>query len=134
MPTFRAFWEGKDVADLEQLGFFDAEQARAERERRGELRRKLEGELPHDPNRSPEAAYQGVLGAQLDHLASSPARMVLVNLEDLWNEAEPQNVPGTSTERPNWRRKARLSFEQFSKKPEVVEALRRVDERRRQKG
>jgi 4-alpha-glucanotransferase len=134
MPTFRAFWEGRDVADLEHLGFFDADQARAERERRGELRRKLEGELPHDPGRGPEAAYRGVLRGQLEHLASSPARMVLVNLEDLWNETEPQNVPGTHTERPNWQRKARLSFEQFSQKPEVVDALRRVDELRRQRG
>jgi 4-alpha-glucanotransferase len=39
--------------------------------------------------------------------------MVLVNMEDLWLEARPQNVPGTSSERPNWRRKARLTLEQI---------------------
>src|SRR4029079_1082368 len=33
MPTFRAFWEAKDVDDLEDLGLFDPAQANAERER-----------------------------------------------------------------------------------------------------
>jgi 4-alpha-glucanotransferase len=57
--------------------------------------------------------------------------MVLVNLEDLWHEGEPQNVPGTHSERPNWQRKARFSFEEFSARAEVVEPLQRVDELRR---
>src|SRR4029077_15009798 len=39
----------------------------------------------------------------------------------------PQNVPGTRAERPNWRRKARLSFEELSTPSEVVENLERVD-------
>jgi 4-alpha-glucanotransferase len=60
--------------------------------------------------------------------------MVLVNLEDLWQETEPQNVPGTHTERPNWLRKARFSFEEFSTRADVVEPLKRVDELRRGQG
>jgi 4-alpha-glucanotransferase len=131
MPTFRAFWESRDVDDLQRLGFFTAEQARAERERRAEIRRGMESELPHDPGRGEEATYNAVLRRCLEHLAASPARMVLINLEDLWGEAEPQNVPGTSAERPNWQRKARLSFEEFSTKAEVLDALRRVDELRK---
>jgi 4-alpha-glucanotransferase len=126
MPPFQAFWQGRDVDDLEALGFFNAGQAGAERERRGALRGQLEQELPPG-ERNPD----GVLRRRLEHLAASPARMTLVNLEDLWHETEPQNVPGTHDERPNWRRKARLSFEEFSTRPAVVEALRRVDELRR---
>ena len=134
MPTFRSFWEGKDVGVLRDLGFFDDRQSREELERRGSIRHGMLQEiqeLPHDPRRSDDATYDAVLRRRLEHLASSPARMVLVNLEDLWREPEPQNVPGTHTERPNWRRKAKLSFEEFSKKPEVVDTLRRVDELRR---
>ena len=51
--------------------------------------------------------------ALLKWLKASPAEIVLINLEDLWAETRPQNVPGTSSERPNWRRKARLSLEQY---------------------
>jgi 4-alpha-glucanotransferase len=126
MPPFQAFWQGRDVDDLESLGFFNADQARAEKERRGALRRQLEQELPPG-ERNPD----GILRHRLEHLAESPARITLVNLEDLWHETEPQNVPGTHDERPNWRRKARLSFEEFSTRREVIETLRKVDELRR---
>lgn len=130
MPTFRAFWEARDVAVLQQLGFFDEGQAREERERRAALRRQILEELPPE-ERSDERA---VLRRLLEILAASPARMVLVNLEDLWGETEPQNVPGTHTERPNWRRKARYGFEELSTKPEVVDALKRVDAVRKERG
>ncbi|HEY0514238.1 MAG TPA: 4-alpha-glucanotransferase [Thermoanaerobaculia bacterium] len=134
MPTFQAFWQAKDVDDLQSLGFFTAEQAREERERRGQIRRGMEAALPPE-ERGRGAATQGtVLRGLLDYLAASPARMVLVNLEDLWQESEPQNVPGTSAERPNWRRKARFSFEEFSTRADVVEPLKRIDELRKRRG
>lgn len=74
---------------------------------------------------------RSVLRACLAYLAGSRARTVLVNLEDLWLETEPQNVPGTTDEHPNWRRKARYAFEEFSRMPEVTDVLREVNRLRR---
>jgi 4-alpha-glucanotransferase len=54
-----------------------------------------------------------ILEACLAWLRSGPADLVLINFEDLWGETLPQNVPGTSTERPNWQRKARYSLEEI---------------------
>lgn len=65
-----------------------------------------------------------ILEACLRWLRASPAELVLVNLEDLWEEEKPQNVPGTSTERPNWRRKARLSIEEILSNAEFRDVLR----------
>lgn len=124
MPTFRSFWEARDVADMQELGFFSEQQAREERDRRAQLRREMADALPSEERGDDRSA---VLRRLLDGLAASPARMVLVNLEDLWGEIDPQNVPGTHLERPNWRRKARFTVEEFSQKPEVVDVLRRVD-------
>jgi 4-alpha-glucanotransferase len=135
MPTFRGFWEGRDVDDLQALGFLDERQAREERQRRAAQLQQLVGSvLAHQPS-----AWDGrsdpfplVLRACLEHLAAGPARMVLVNLEDLWQETEPQNVPGTrGDQRPNWRRKARLTFEEMTRRPEVAEMLGRIDQLRR---
>jgi 4-alpha-glucanotransferase len=73
----------------------------------------------------------------LEYLSASPAEAVLVNLEDLWLEDQPQNVPGTGLERPNWRRKARYALEEFSQLPEVVATLESVNSirgRRKDKG
>lgn len=134
MPTFRSFWEARDVADMQSLGFFDERQAREERERRETLRREILDELPPEERGDDRTAFRGVLRRLLEQLAASPARMVLINLEDLWGETEPQNVPGTHDERPNWQRKARYPFEDFAKHPEVVDVLRRIDEIRKKGG
>jgi 4-alpha-glucanotransferase len=57
------------------------------------------------------AAYSGsderALDNALAELLASPADVVSVAIEDLWLETEPQNVPGTGDERPNWRRPMR---------------------------
>jgi 4-alpha-glucanotransferase len=47
-----------------------------------------------------------VAAAALEWLGRTDAALVLADLEDLWLEDAPQNVPGTSShERPNWQRR-----------------------------
>ena len=74
-----------------------------------------------------------VLTACLSFLAASRAQMVLVNLEDLWLETQPQNVPTTGKESPNWQRRARYTFEQFCQLPQVVDTLLVVNELRKRR-
>src|SRR5207249_8599578 len=76
-------------------------------------------------NSSPSA--ESVARAFLKRLSASRADVVLVNLEDLWGESLPQNVPGTRDERPNWQRKARYSLEALCQMPQVLDTLREVD-------
>ena len=76
---------------------------------------------------SPTDDAQTVVGALTRFMADSPASMVLVNLEDLWLETEQQNVPGTTDEHPNWRRKARYDLDAFVRMPRVTDALRELD-------
>jgi 4-alpha-glucanotransferase len=71
-----------------------------------------------------------VLWAWLRHIAASKAAVLLVNLEDLWLEAAPQNVPGTWEERPNWKRKARFTIEELGGNDYLATLL---DELRRQR-
>ena len=69
-----------------------------------------------------------MLGACLDELAGGDAETLLVNLEDLWGELAPQNVPGTSGEGAlNWGRRARYGLEELFARPEVHDTLRRID-------
>ena len=67
-----------------------------------------------------------VLNACLAFLSVSPAQVVLVNLEDLWLETQPQNFPGTREEHPNWRRKVRYSLDAIYHMPQVLAILRTV--------
>jgi 4-alpha-glucanotransferase len=69
----------------------------------------------------------------LERLAASAARYVLVTLEDLWLEDRPQNVPGTSHERPNWQRRARRTLDEIVADPGIRRMLRSIDEHRKQR-
>ena len=76
-----------------------------------------------------------VFRACADFLAAGNSRALLLNLEELWGETEPQNLPGTaSNERPNWRRRAQYSMEEFSRLPAVMAILRSVRRLRRRRG
>ena len=79
-----------------------------------------------------EESAAAALPHVLERVAKSDARAVLVNLEDLWCETNPQNTPGTGPERPNWRRRAKLSLEQMQTDATVLEMLSLVDRNRRE--
>ncbi|MEK7848165.1 MAG: 4-alpha-glucanotransferase, partial [Chloroflexota bacterium] len=134
MPTFAAFWEGLDILDREDLGLLDEDSAYEEFKARQGLKDALVGFLRQGGWMGGEgvAVPQTVLSGLLACLGHSPASTVLVNLEDLWLETQPQNVPGTREERPNWRRRAAHPLEAFSRMPEVAAALREVDRYRRE--
>ncbi|HEX5052287.1 MAG TPA: 4-alpha-glucanotransferase, partial [Planctomycetota bacterium] len=130
MPTFAGFLAGADVRDQRQLGLIDDEamaEALAERARGVAVltahlqRRGLVGDTP-----GPQAIMRG---AQL-LLAEGRSELLLLNLEDLWLEPRPQNVPGTWRERPNWRRRAAVSFAEMRELPDVQELLRALIPRR----
>ena len=61
-------------------------------------------------------------------LASSDAALVTVNVEDLWAERTPVNVPGTVE--GNWARKAARSVEQLRDDDRLQQSLRVLEERR----
>ena len=129
MPPFAAFWRGLDLDDRRDLGLLTDETFAEETASRDQLRKSVaaflhsEGFLPAaDATDEP-----AILRATWEWLAASPSRVLLLNVEDFWLETEPQNTPNTVAERPNWRRKLRRSFEEFSQDPEVIELLKRVD-------
>lgn len=104
MPPFSDFWAG--WPDRQRL----LRQLRSE----GWLR-------PGEGEQGPAVAQ-----ALLRALASGPAESVLVNLEDLWGERRPHNVPGTSGGK-NWRRKARYSLEQIFRMKELEQRLQEIN-------
>jgi 4-alpha-glucanotransferase len=119
MPPFAAFWRGLDINQRLQLSDIDSEAAARQRLEREASKRQLLAELKRSGKLSrrttPDTAP---VQASICFLKESRARAVLVNLEDLWQETEPQNVPGTADERPNWRRKLRYSLDELPSLPE----------------
>ncbi len=121
MPPFAAFLKGLDLDDRRQLGLIPKNRMPQEQKERRWLKEALVKFLVQHAGlkNSQRVADWAVLEACLRWLAKSPCELVLVSLEDLWLETLPQNVPGTSIERANWRRKARLTLEEMFRKPEL---------------
>ncbi len=133
MPQFAAYWEGLDIEDRLGLGLLTAEAAAEERRRRAGLRRRITEFLrAQGLLSSAEPACPQVLEACERYQEASVADIMLVKLEYLRGDTQPQNRPGTYREHPNWRRKARHAFDEFSEMPEVARILAAIDRLRRQ--
>ncbi len=130
--------EGEDLRQRRELDQLTDDQLEAEWGKRKRVLQELAGQY-HQAGRIDqpvldfplqEEAHRAVLGAVLEHYGGSEAPLVLVNLEDLWAEKLPQNVPGTTTEAGNWQRRLRHDIEAVQALPGVAEVLGRLEKRR----
>jgi 4-alpha-glucanotransferase len=130
MPPFASFWGGLDIGDRRRLGLLDRRGAARERRARSAAKRAIAGQLRRLGFLRGRADARRARDACVRFLAASRASIVLVNLEDLWLERKPQNTPGTTAERPNWRRRTRLSMEAIRSAGweglDLLRALRRL--------
>ena len=129
--TFAGFWSGTDIDDRVAAGRLGVRAGARERSERAEMRAKLARLLlgdrsGSDPGGDDDTAWAALVGL-LEYLARSRADFVLVTLEDLWLEHDPQNIPGTtSDEHASWVRPLALSLEQMASDPFVEESLARL--------
>ncbi len=119
MPEFATFLSGEDLDQVRDL--------------------KILAEHFHGPMKTQRIKaienWQGELGAPLldsclAKMAQSSADYLVINLEDLWEEKRPQNIPGTWKEVPNWRRKMSKSISEWTADPKVIERLQLVQDSR----
>jgi 4-alpha-glucanotransferase len=129
MPPFAAFASADEVADRVDLGLIDEGEASAEREGRATIVAALRDDLGLPEDADATALFEATTLA----LAASDAPLVIINVEDLWGERRPQNVPGTWRERPNWRRPLARPLSSVSDDPRVRTLLDAVEGRRSQR-
>ena len=114
LSTLRGFWTGHDIALRAELGLFPTNELRQQMERaRADDRWRLvnalieAGLLPQGT--SPEQLDFDALSLAVHaYLARTPARLCLVQVEDVLGIEEQANLPGTVDEHPNWRRRLPL--------------------------
>jgi 4-alpha-glucanotransferase len=127
LPTLAGFWSNRDIEARRAAGLLGDEgvyQAQLAA-RAAEKQRMLdafwrEGLLPDwFPRQAADVPeLTGELhNAAIGYLARTPAQLLLVNQEDLTKETEQQNLPGSTWQYPNWRRKMRFSLEELEHAP-----------------
>ena len=121
-PTLAGFWEGRDIAWWEKLGWITEKEVAKAASRRGAEKRQLVRVSAPQP--LPKTATNGVRDTIHATLAGAPAELVAVQLEDVLLQKETQNLPGTIDEHPNWRRPLPLTLEEISASPELEKTAR----------
>jgi 4-alpha-glucanotransferase len=126
MPLFAGFWRGTEIDDQLDLSLIDEREHAELLHKRAQLRLSLSRSVAGGGEIDVGVARQRLL----EQLSSSPARYVVVSLEDMWLEDRPQNVPGTSTERPNWQRRAARGLDAIIDDAAIRRMLTSIGERR----
>jgi 4-alpha-glucanotransferase len=123
LPTLAGFWLGRDIDARREAGLLPDEGAYqsmlADRAREKQKLLDLLADLKLLPDWFPRDAAQvpelvGELhNAIVGFLASTPAKLMVLNQEDLLKQTEQQNLPGSTSEYPNWRRKMKCTVEEL---------------------
>jgi len=120
LPTLRAWWEGADLELKNALGLYptpaDASTAARERRRdRQQLLEALQREGLADATLVVDALDVDALFIAVHaFLARSRAAIATVQIDDLTDERTPVNVPTTSDEYPNWRRRLSQTLDEIA--------------------
>jgi len=129
LPTLAGFWSGRDIEEREQIGQLDKEMAAKFREERTRHKSKIVERLVQDGLLSTDAASaawastlptEDLHAAVLRFLFQTRSRLVQINQEDIFLDARQQNIPGTTSQHPNWVTKMRFSVEELKENPEAV--------------
>jgi len=116
LPTLAGFAEGRDIEARRGAGLVD--QAGYESQwaaRREEIVRLEDAEQ-----------WAGFAGDPLSFVLATPCALAIVNQEDLTGETQQQNLPASTWQHPNWRRKMKVAVEDLGP---IAEDLRRRLER-----
>lgn len=120
LPTIAGFWESRDIEARWQAKLLAPEDRQKQLDVRAVDKQKLlellhrqklvKASFPTVADEIPAMTHE-LQDAIVTMLASSPCHLLAINQEDLTLEANQQNLPGSTAEYPNWRRKMKLSIE-----------------------
>ncbi len=130
LHTLAGWWSGHDIETRYAINMIEGVNLPAEHEKRAHERRRVlglldaKGLLPEemagvmrDDAEVPSALPESVAVALHRLLARTPARLFVVQAEDISGVVDQVNIPGTVGEHPNWRRKLLVDIESLSKEP-----------------
>jgi (1->4)-alpha-D-glucan 1-alpha-D-glucosylmutase len=135
LPTLLGYWRGRDIELHAKLGVFASDEAAsAARRERTDLRLALLAALrsaglwpaEEEPDAT-EESFERFAEAVHSFLALTPARLLMMQLEDALGVEEQANLPGTIDEHPNWRQKLPGLHERIAMDGRVVSLTRRLN-------
>ncbi|WP_166838462.1 4-alpha-glucanotransferase [Rheinheimera pleomorphica] len=127
MPTLVGYWQEHDLALRHQLDLFPSPQvADSLYQLRADEKRLMCARLQLPDTDYSQADYAKLIRASHLFTARQPAKLLAFQLEDLLLMATPVNIPGTSTEYPNWRRKLVENIDQILQRDDVLQLIAEI--------
>lgn len=124
MPPFTAYQKALDIDMRAKLKLIPNAHVQEEINKRKHIINNLKQTLINQHLiHSHTVSSRELLNACLLLLAMSDANYLLINMEDLWLEILPQNIPTTTEEIENWQRKFRYSLEEIQQLSEIKDLL-----------
>lgn len=124
--TVAGWWSGRDLDWAERLARLPAG---VDRDRAESIRawdRGLLWSTIGSGNRPANDDVDPVVDAALAHIGKSPALVAIAPIEDLLAEPEQPNLPGTTTEHPNWQRRLEAPIGDLLNNPKVAARIARL--------
>jgi len=128
LPTLAGFWLGRDIEARHSAGLLPEDAYHRMLDDRAREKQQildvlnelhlLPDWLPRNARDIPELTGE-IHNAIVGFLSSTPSELMVLNQEDLLKETEQQNLPGTTEQYPNWRRKMRCTVEELWTSPDV---------------
>ncbi len=125
LATLRGYWTGEDIAAKARLGILKEDEERRSRDERARDKQRLLQALAEEGLHAAadDAPWTPQLADAVHaYLARSPALLLLVQMDDLADEARQVNLPGSTVEYPNWRRRLGRTLEEMTKDPAIAQA------------
>lgn len=127
LPTIAGWWKEHDLDTREAIGISaDGERARLERDERERERERVAADLSmREPGLADIAQAEDAapLAGLTRRLARTTASVAAVQIEDAIGEIEQANVPGTTSEHPNWRRRLSVPLEALRSEASALDEL-----------
>jgi len=124
LPTLRGWWEGGDIDLKEHLNLYpQAEEAARQRETRRRDQGQLVSALQREGLLAEDSAPEIPILSRAAHayLARTPSVLAMAQIDDLTDEAEPVNVPTTSDQHANWRRRLSMTLDELAQRPRFID-------------
>ncbi|WP_347302896.1 4-alpha-glucanotransferase [Croceibacterium sp. TMG7-5b_MA50] len=130
LATVAGWWKAHDIDWAWRLGRSGADSEAADMQARDADRDRLwramqdsaaaQGSRPADWDRDP------VVDAAAAHIGTASGPLVILPLEDLIGLEEQPNLPGTTDEHPNWRRRLPAPIPELLDRPQIADRARRI--------
>jgi 4-alpha-glucanotransferase len=128
--TIAGWWRGRDLDWADALGRLPEDCDRQQAEAIRDWDRGLLWSTIGDGSARPSPAEpDAVVAAALGHIGRSPACLAIAPLEDILALDEQPNLPGTTSEHPNWQRRMPVDLDVLLDEPATAARIDRLSGR-----